>query len=72
MKKYILLGTLFFSLLSHAQLIVNNTSFTPIQLVQNSLVGPGVTPYNILFNGVPGTVIRDQIAKFTTNYNPTK
>jgi gliding motility-associated-like protein len=71
MKKYILLGILFFSLLSHAQLIVNNTSFTPIQLVQNSLVGPGVTPYNILFNGVPGTVIRDQIAKFTTNFNPT-
>ncbi|MEN9323832.1 MAG: hypothetical protein RL699_1612 [Bacteroidota bacterium] len=71
MKKFILLGTLFFSLLSHAQLLVNNTSFTPVQLVQNSLVGPGVTPYNILFNGVPGTVIRDQIAKFTTNFNPT-
>ncbi len=71
MKKYILLGTLFFFLGSNAQLLVNNTSFTPIQLVQNSLVGPGVVPYNILFNGVPGTVIRDQIAKFSTNFNPT-
>jgi gliding motility-associated-like protein len=71
MKKYILLGTLFFFVGAKAQLLVNNTTFTPVQLVQNSLVGPGVTPYNILFNGVPGTVIRDQIAKFTTNFNPT-
>ena len=71
MKKYILLGALLFLSVAQAQLIVNNTTFTPIQLVQNSLVGPGVTPYNIMYNGVPGTVIRDQIAKFTTNFNPT-
>ena len=71
MKKYILLLALLFLSVAQAQLIVNNTTFTPIQLVQNSLVGPGVTPYNITYNGVPGTVIRDQIAKFTTNFNPT-
>jgi gliding motility-associated-like protein len=71
MKKYFLAISLFFFFVTKAQLLVNNTTFTPNQLVQNSLVGPGVTPYNILFNGVPGTVIRDQIAKFSTNFNPT-
>ena len=71
MKKYISLIALFILMSTQAQLIVNNNTFTPIQLVQNSLVGPGVTPYNIMFNGVPGTLVRDQIAKFTTNFNPT-
>ena len=71
MKKYISVIALFILMSTQAQLIVNNNTFTPIQLVQNSLVGPGVTPYNIMFNGVPGTLVRDQIAKFTTNFNPT-
>ena len=71
MKKYFLVVFLFCFVLSQAQLLVNNTTYTPIQLVQNSLVGPGVTPYNILFNGVPGTQVRDQIAQFATNFNPT-
>jgi gliding motility-associated-like protein len=37
---------------SHAQLTVLNNA-TPAQLVQNVLLGEGVTAFNILYNGVP-------------------
>lgn len=44
-----------------AQLVIDNTQ-TPQQLVQNVLLGPGVTASNITFTGTPL-----QIAKFTAN-----
>lgn len=37
---------------AHAQLVVNNT-LTPTQLVQDVLLGSGVTVSNITYNGVP-------------------
>ncbi|SHI32225.1 choice-of-anchor L domain-containing protein, partial [Flavobacterium terrae] len=72
MKKLYLLFLLFFVFFAQAQLTVNNTQ-TPAQLVQNALVGNGVTPFNIKFNGstVNANVVRDQVGEFTTNFNPT-
>ena len=36
-----------------SQLVVDNTTLTPQQLIQNVLAGPGVTISNVTFNGVP-------------------
>ncbi|RXR34018.1 hypothetical protein EQG68_03005, partial [Flavobacterium piscinae] len=74
MKKLLLLS--FFLILPfcvHAQLFVNNTTFTPAQLVQDVLLGGGVTVSNITFNGsaVNATVARDQAGYFTTGVTPT-
>jgi gliding motility-associated-like protein len=46
-----------------AQLIVTNTA-TPAQLVQNNLVGPGVTVSNVTFNGAPANTVNPQIGLF--------
>jgi gliding motility-associated-like protein len=70
-KKSILLRILLFFLLSinafllQAQLTVN-TSMTPTQLVQNVLVGTGVTVSNVTYTG--GI---DAIGQFTTGSSPT-
>ncbi|MBC8883454.1 choice-of-anchor L domain-containing protein [Flavobacterium piscinae] len=52
---------------------MNNTTFTPAQLVQDVLLGGGVTVSNITFNGsaVNATVARDQAGYFTTGVTPT-
>ncbi|MBC7863950.1 MAG: gliding motility-associated C-terminal domain-containing protein [Bacteroidia bacterium] len=42
---------LFLTRNSVAQLTVNNTSFTPTQLVNNILLGPGVVATNVVFTG---------------------
>jgi gliding motility-associated-like protein len=55
----LLLTNLFLS--SYSQLTVN-TSLTPQQLVNNVLLGNGVTAFNITYNGTPLS-----IAKFTSN-----
>jgi hypothetical protein len=51
----------------HAQLIVNNTTQTPAQLVQSVLLGNGLTVSNIKFNGsaAAAATVRDQVGKFT-------
>ncbi|WP_298222158.1 choice-of-anchor L domain-containing protein, partial [Flavobacterium sp.] len=71
-KKILYLLLLITSGLVRAQLIVTNTQ-TPAQLVQNVLVDSSVVPTNIMFNGASGTanVVRDQAAKFSTNFNAT-
>lgn len=52
MKKLILLGTAALSsLFSIGQIIVDNTTQSPQQLVQNVLTGNGVTVSNVTFNG---------------------
>lgn len=74
MKKNILCFLLLFSGFIHAQLTINNpTSLTPKQLVETKLVGVGVTPLNIKFNGnfLKASQINDQAANYTTNFNPT-
>jgi hypothetical protein len=56
----------------HAQLIVNNTTQTPAQLVQNVLLGNGISVSNIKFNGTAAgaNAVRDQVGKFS-NGNAT-
>lgn len=52
MKKLIFtLITLFTFQTSFSQLVVNNNTLTPAQLVQNVLLGAGVTVSNITYNG---------------------
>ncbi len=74
MKKKLLILFLLFSCATQAQLIVNNTVRTPAQLVQDVLVGAGVTPFNIKFNRslAAANAVRDQAAEFSTNFNPSK
>jgi len=63
----ILLFTLLFANNSFSQLIIDNTSMTPAQLVQNVLVGGGVTVSNVAYSGA----IPNSIGKFSTGGNPT-
>jgi gliding motility-associated-like protein len=46
-----------------AQLTVDNT-MTPVQLVEQILVGQGVAISNVVFNGQPATAVHDQIGRF--------
>lgn len=46
-----------------AQLVVTNTQ-TPAQLVQNVLLGGGVTASNFTFNGLPANTINPQAGEF--------
>lgn len=61
--KLLLVGVLFVSNYSIAQLTVNPT-ITPVNLVQNYLVGAGVTVTNVTFNGGAGTTANPQIGYF--------
>ena len=72
MKKLLLFLTFVSVNIIHGQLIVNNTTQTPAQLVQNVLLGAGVTATNIKFNGTAAgaTTISDQVAYFS-NGNTT-
>ena len=54
---------------TQAQLVLDNT-ITVDQLVQNVLLGGGVTVTNVTFNGVPGNLANIQIGSFNgTNCN---
>ncbi|MFN3916404.1 MAG: choice-of-anchor L domain-containing protein [Flavobacteriales bacterium] len=68
MRKILLNLSLVFVGLStaQAQLVVDNTTMTPAQLVQNVLVGTGVTVSNITFNGVPANNITNQVGYFNS------
>lgn len=50
---------------AHAQLVLTNTQ-TPAQLVQNVLLGAGVTVSNITFNGTPGNTVSNQAGEFNS------
>jgi hypothetical protein len=61
-------------LIVQAQLTVVQGSamnMTPLQLVQNYLVGPGITINNVTFNGSFATIGSDQIGTFETAGNAT-
>ena len=58
-----LLGTGFLGSGIQAQLLVDGT-MTPEQLVQNVLLGGGVTVSNITFNGVAATTVSEQAGSF--------
>ena len=65
MRKALLLLCLILSFGAHAQLVVT-TNQTPNQLVQDVLLGAGVTVSNVKFNGsaANANLIRDQAAHF--------
>ncbi|MCF8296308.1 MAG: choice-of-anchor L domain-containing protein [Saprospiraceae bacterium] len=65
--KFTLIGLLFclYSNNSYSQLIVNNT-MTPAQLVQNILVGQGITVSNVTYSGALSA-----IGSFSTGATPT-
>ena len=73
MKKIASLFYLLFCVTANAQLAVDNTTQTPKQLVQNVVVGQGVSVSNIKYNGTAANadVFSDQVAYFanglTTN-----
>ncbi len=46
-----------------AQLTVDNT-MNPLELVQNMLLGPGITASNVLFNSASGTIVSEQAGSF--------
>lgn len=59
------------TMLSNAQLVINTTQ-TPSQIVQNTLLGAGITAFNIKFNGASNlTTTKDQISSFSTGFTPT-
>ncbi|MDI9308873.1 MAG: choice-of-anchor L domain-containing protein [Limnohabitans sp.] len=73
MRKFLPYLLLLISFVSKAQLSIDNATQTPAQLVVSSLVGSGVTPINIKFNGsvANASIISDQIGQFSTGVNPT-
>ena len=66
MKKLLLSISLLFVTLVNAQLIVDNTTQTPAQLVQNVLLGSGISVSNVTFNGSASNaaMVRDQVGHF--------
>jgi gliding motility-associated-like protein len=60
-----------FSYLSQAQLAVQNNIRTPAQLTVSDLVGAGIVPTDITFNGAPANVITNQVGRFSTGANNT-
>jgi len=74
MIKKLLFFILFISsFAAQAQLNVFNNTNTPSWLVQNILMGNGVTATNITFNGsaANANAVRDQVGYFTTGTAPT-
>jgi hypothetical protein len=67
MKKIAFLFYILFSTVANAQLVVDNTSQTPKQLVQNVVVGQGINVSNIKFNGTAANadLISDQVGLFS-------
>lgn len=63
MKRYSSFVAALLPLIAGAQLVVDNT-ITVDNLVQNYLLGQGVTATNITFNGQPGNQVFAQIAAF--------
>lgn len=72
MKKLIVIGLAMVAGFSgKAQLTVDNTSFTPYDLVVNYLVGSGVTVSNVTYNGiVGGGPVNNTIGYFTSTGTP--
>ncbi|MBK7754109.1 MAG: choice-of-anchor L domain-containing protein [Flavobacteriales bacterium] len=59
----VVLPLLLMGLAGQCQLVTNG-SISPQDLVQNVLLGPGVTISNVQFNGAPGNQIQEQMGYF--------
>ena len=83
MKKITLAFILLFSLITNAQLNVNNTLYSPADLILTKLIGPGVSVSNVKYNRngttAPVTVpitpsvltTNSQLGYYTTGTTPT-
>ncbi|SEI98613.1 choice-of-anchor L domain-containing protein, partial [Flavobacterium terrigena] len=73
MKKITLSFILLFSLITNAQLNVNNTLYSPADLVLSKLIGQGVSVSNVKYNGsAPNALItNNQLGFYTTGVTPT-
>ncbi|WP_051929417.1 choice-of-anchor L domain-containing protein [Flavobacterium sp. 83] len=67
MKRNFLLFLILVNCAVNAQLVIDNTTQTPLQLVQNVVVGQGINASNIKFNGsaVSANSLSDQVGLFT-------
>ena len=63
MRPVLLALSLCTTLIGHAQLLLNGT-LTAEQLVQNTLLGTGVTVSNVTFNNLPGNLTNPQVGYF--------
>src|SRR6056297_1770213 len=54
---------LLFSMASHAQVTIDQT-MTPQELVEEILLGEGISVSNITFNGQPGNILNNQIGLY--------
>jgi len=73
MKKITLTVILLFSLITNAQLNVNNTLYSPADLVLSKLIGPGVSVSNVRYNNsIPNALINNnQVGFYSTGVTPT-
>ena len=73
MKKITLTVILLFSLLANAQLNVNNTLYSPADLVLSKLIGAGVSVSNVRYNNsIPNALINNnQVGFYSTGVTPT-
>ena len=66
MKRIFIIASLLFSAnLSFSQVVVDNTSMTVEQYLQNVLLGGGVSISNVTLNGGPANVSNEQVGSFT-------
>lgn len=63
LRLIILLSALIFSINLFGQVTVDQT-MTPEQLVQEVLLGEGITAMNVTFNGQPGNILNNQIGRY--------
>jgi gliding motility-associated-like protein len=73
MKRILFLFLILFNCAVNAQLVVDNSSLTPQQLVQSVVVGQGINVSNIKFNGstVNANTVSDQVGLFTNGATTT-
>jgi gliding motility-associated-like protein len=69
MKYWLVMTVCGSALTASAQLTVDNSQ-TPQDLVENVLLGGGVTVSNVMFNGLPGTTANPQIGTFDGTATP--
>jgi gliding motility-associated-like protein len=67
MKRIFLLLLVLVNCIVHAQLVINNTSQTPQQLIQSVVVGQGINVSNITYNGTAANadMVSDQVGQFS-------
>ena len=63
-RALLLLIVLFTTVTFNAQVTIDNTSMTVEQYVQNVLAGPGVTIFNVQFNGGAANISNEQVGSF--------